>query len=59
MKKLHEALQVSHQEAEEARGDAAAHEDAAADFLDELDQIRLDKASLEAQMQETKVSSGL
>ena len=52
---LSQALKASAEEVEEARRDAAAHEDAAADFLEELDQSRAERASVDSQLTDAKV----
>ena len=53
---LAQALQASEMALKEARRDAAAHEDAAGDFLEELDETRAEKAALVQQLADAKVS---
>lgn len=53
---LAQALQASEQALKDARQDAAAHEDAAGDFLEELDETRAEVAALEQQLADAKVS---
>lgn len=56
LEELAQALQASEQALQDARRDAAAHEDAAGDFLEELDETRAEKAALEQQLADAKVS---
>ena len=51
-----EELAQALQALKDARRDAAAHEDAAGDFLEELDEKRAEVAALEQQLADAKVS---
>ena len=52
---LWQALQASAEALESATQDAAAHEDAAGDLIEELDQARAERSAIDNQLTEAKV----